>query len=327
MPLEDVPNLGVGITSFPSDVNCPGRETASVGGNAISTTTARNLLTQSSSTGQQQMSPKSRQEPTDGRKKMTAEERRRSWKKKRNGRKFPRRRPKNHNQRQKWEGERTPTQSLPLELEQEKKAQFVQKLMKFGKPHAPYNTTQFLMEDHNVRDPEFEQVNRLIRRQESECADESTRGEGGSDMDDFYSSPDEQDFQQKQFDEVYDYVHAERLNSMSKSDLIQELLVLEEKTEDLEKKLRETKAAYNELKSRNHISTSSSSSSQEVSSSNDSEELSALRAQVARLTQENLQLRRQCSLRSRGGSTVVDADTSQSVVSSMEPSRPSTSTE
>ncbi|KAH8022602.1 hypothetical protein HPB51_000902 [Rhipicephalus microplus] len=63
-------------------------------------------------------------------------------------------------------------------------------------------------------------------------------------QDEFYSSPeDEEDFLQKQFSEAYEDVHAERLNSMSKAELVQEYLLLEERVEELEHKLKEARAA------------------------------------------------------------------------------------
>jgi len=56
----------------------------------------------------------------------------------------------------------------------------------------------------------------------------------------YYSSPDdEQDFLERQFTETYDNLHGERLNSMSKSTLVQEYIALEERMEVLQKSLHQ----------------------------------------------------------------------------------------
>ncbi|RWS27950.1 protein HEXIM1-like protein [Leptotrombidium deliense] len=113
------------------------------------------------------------------------------------------------------------------------------------KPLAPFNTNQFLMDDHNIREPDFEEIHKLLhynhtnqprRRCHSDSANDVNEGHSS---DDFYSSPDdEQDFIQKQFFETYEHIHSERINSMSKSELVQEYMLLEDKMEQLEKKLK-----------------------------------------------------------------------------------------
>lgn len=113
-----------------------------------------------------------------------------------------------------------------------------QQMFAHGQPVAPYNTTQFLMEDHCVQEPDYESRNGHHRHRENSLNDSIDSS------DEFYSSPeDEEDFLQKQFSEAYDDVHAERLNAMSKSELVQEYLLLEERVEDLELKLRAARNA------------------------------------------------------------------------------------
>lgn len=113
-----------------------------------------------------------------------------------------------------------------------------QQMFAHGQPVAPYNTTQFLMEDHCVQEPDYESKNGHHRHRENSLNDSIDSS------DEFYSSPeDEEDFLQKQFSEAYDDVHAERLNAMSKSELVQEYLLLEERVEDLELKLRAARNA------------------------------------------------------------------------------------
>ncbi|KAI1289827.1 Protein HEXIM2 [Halotydeus destructor] len=114
------------------------------------------------------------------------------------------------------------------------------------KPFAPRNTTQFLMDDQNVRSPDYNEITRMIRsshkdHQNKQNPDESF--EMGSDSEsEYYSSPDdEQDFLQRQFSETYDNIHAERMSSMSRSELVQEYMALEERVDDLERKLKEAR--------------------------------------------------------------------------------------
>lgn len=112
-----------------------------------------------------------------------------------------------------------------------------QRMFAHGQPVAPYNTTQFLMEDHCVQEPDYESMNGHHRHRENSINDSADTS------DEFYSSPeDEEDFLQKQFSVAYEDVHAERLNSMSKAELVQEYMQLEERVEELEHKLKEARA-------------------------------------------------------------------------------------
>lgn len=138
------------------------------------------------------------------------------------------------------------------------------------------------MDDHNFRERDFEEVDKLLREspfsRPSAAKAASPREASGAESDDFYSSPDdENEFQQRQFSQVYEYVHAERLSSMSKSELVQEYILLEEKVEDLEKKLKDTKTALSEMTRK---------------CESDSSELSILREKIHSLTDENT--RRTC---------------------------------
>ncbi|XP_053213809.1 protein HEXIM1-like [Panonychus citri] len=188
-----------------------------------------------------------------------------------------------------------------------------------GQPLAPYNTTQFLMDDHHVREPEFGQIDRLLQvnatvaavavvsvspsnttstnttsvsttnpliinnnnslnnnnnnnnynRENNNfdgnqsttnetksphyggnggghrrrCMSDSTPSRKNSEdasSDDFYSSPDdEQDFIQRQFFETYENIHAERISTMSKAELVKEYFLLEQRCEELESKLKQ----------------------------------------------------------------------------------------
>jgi hypothetical protein len=253
------------------------------------------------------------------------EDRRRNWKKRRPRRKNIRKPrttgPKNHGNGRKrlnseWDGEKTPVQSSPLNLdqEQEKRANWVKvRMLRYGKPYAPYNTTQYLMEDQKTRDPEIGEIGRSFSVSHAEGESlplpglkkqrtESFSTRDGSESDEFYSSPDdEQDFQRRQFSEIYETVHAERISNMSKSDLVQEFLSLEEKAEKLEKKLNDAQTALNDLKSRTQVLSEKSSgkvhvlpmspSSSPIMSCDKDDELCRLRAEVNRLLEENQRLK------------------------------------
>ena len=99
------------------------------------------------------------------------------------------------------------------------------------------------MNEHNSdKDIDFEAIRgRLQRLKRSEVNDQSGGVSNDPDDEDFYSSPeDESDYLQQQFHEAYDNIHAERLSAMNKNELVQEYLQLEDRVEDLERKLKET---------------------------------------------------------------------------------------
>lgn len=166
-----------------------------------------------------------------------------------------------------WDGEKTPQQTgLNLDQEQEKRASWAKrKMQQDGKPPAPFNTTQFLMEDHKVRDPVVPKAKGVKDTDEMDILD----------IIDFCASPNNEDFQARQFSEAYENVHAERLSSMTKAELIQEYLLLETKADDLERKLRDVQGRV----------------SSETDDTEDSSEVTKLRDEVEKLRKENQQLR------------------------------------
>lgn len=118
-----------------------------------------------------------------------------------------------------------------------------------GRPTAPYNTTQFLMAEHDLAEPDLgshahmqsdgEETPLRSRVPSNSCDD--------SDFDDDYNeSPEdeiyEQQFFEKDFTEAYEQVHVENLHSMSKSELVREFILLEERVENMEIKLKESEA-------------------------------------------------------------------------------------
>ncbi|EFN83991.1 Protein HEXIM1 [Harpegnathos saltator] len=112
-------------------------------------------------------------------------------------------------------------------------------------PRAPYNTTQFLMADHSDL-PDLEQklseaasleVHAMFQKPPARTRDSSFSVD--SDEDYFYSSPeDEEEFLTKEFSTAYEDLHAERLNNLTKTQLIQEYLQLEAKVDGLSKRQR-----------------------------------------------------------------------------------------
>ena len=105
-----------------------------------------------------------------------------------------------------------------------------------GQPMAPYNTTQFLMEQHQVDDD----IEDNLRQRNEAAGDNVGLGNGSGSVDsseEYIDSPEDDDlFMAKDFSETYDNVHAERLQNMTKEELVIELLELESRVERLEKK-------------------------------------------------------------------------------------------
>uniref|UniRef100_T1IVB5 Protein HEXIM1 n=1 Tax=Strigamia maritima TaxID=126957 RepID=T1IVB5_STRMM len=148
-----------------------------------------------------------------------------------------------------------------------------------GQPVAPYNTTQFLMEDQNVREPDLEMIATGHRHHRESTSLESS--------DEFYSSPeDEEEFLQKEFSEVYERINAERLNSMSKSELIQEYIQLEDRVDKFEQKLK----SVTESKSND---TESESQPVSNSQSENAEKIKVFDAEIKKLTKANHLLKKE----------------------------------
>ena len=112
------------------------------------------------------------------------------------------------------------------------------------KPEAPYNSNQFLLEDHgNIEelDENLKHADRFSTTSAGRTRDSSFSVESEGE---FYSSPDdEEQFLIKDFVDQYESVQAERLQAMSKDELIQEYLLLESKLELLTKRQRKRGAA------------------------------------------------------------------------------------
>ncbi|GBL92574.1 Protein HEXIM1 [Araneus ventricosus] len=103
-----------------------------------------------------------------------------------------------------------------------------------GLPLAPYNTTQFLMDDHCSEVPDYNTFPIFTRHRDNSNSVDSS--------DEFYSCPeDEEEFLQRQFVQTYEDLQSERLQAMTKNELVEEYVRLEDQVEELEKTLEEAR--------------------------------------------------------------------------------------
>ena len=108
-----------------------------------------------------------------------------------------------------------------------------------GRPLAPFNTSQFLMAEHDTQEPDLH-VHRLPRF--SSSADDSDDADSASISDEERDIEGVRNFLQKDFTETYDRIHSETLRRMNKEELINEYVELENKVENLEKELTAIKS-------------------------------------------------------------------------------------
>lgn len=100
---------------------------------------------------------------------------------------------------------------------------------------APNNTTQFIMEDHDTEQAlDLEHLEALRGSRTTRARDSSFSIDSDEDIS---SSPEDEAYLWKEFCNTYEDVHVERLGTMTKLDLIQEYLQLEQRVGNLEKKL------------------------------------------------------------------------------------------
>lgn len=141
-----------------------------------------------------------------------------------------------------------PYSKQQLSCQQQMRSRCIGRIAKTGRqPPAPYNTTQFLMADHNDL-PDLEQklskaasleVPAMFQKPPAPPRTRDSSFSVDSDEDYFYSSPeDEKEFLTKEFSNAYEDLHAERLNNLSKAQLIQEYLQLETRMDLLTKRQR-----------------------------------------------------------------------------------------
>lgn len=108
-----------------------------------------------------------------------------------------------------------------------------------GRPLAPFNTSQFLMAEHDTQEPDLHvHISKAARL--SSSADDSEEGDS-SISDEERDIEDVRNFLQKDFTETYDRFHSETLRRMNKEQLINEYMELENKVENLERELASIK--------------------------------------------------------------------------------------
>uniref|UniRef100_UPI00358F7698 protein HEXIM1-like n=1 Tax=Myxine glutinosa TaxID=7769 RepID=UPI00358F7698 len=109
-------------------------------------------------------------------------------------------------------------------------------LLARGRPVAPYNTTQFLMAEHDGGEPDLKPPPRLPHAigdgEQDYCWESDCSGKEDEDEDEILLSRDEdgsdgEDFLRRDFAETYARYHAESLHAMNKQDLLREYLELE----------------------------------------------------------------------------------------------------
>lgn len=177
------------------------------------------------------------------------------------------------------------------------------KVHAYGQPEAPFNTTQFLMADHDLQGLDDHLRNVPVVQRPPRARDSSFSVDSEEDY--FYSSPeDEGEFLSKEFTNTYEDLHAERISAMSKNQLIQECLMLEEKVEMLETRVKSLEG--------NRVTDQANANSVSEERVADAAELERLQLENEQLRRENDHLRRENDhLRSymkRNSSTVSSMD-------------------
>ncbi|XP_026476341.1 protein HEXIM1 [Ctenocephalides felis] len=157
------------------------------------------------------------------------------------------------------------------------------KILAMGHTLVPCNTNQFLMEDHDL----------------------SVDSEDNY----FMSLPeDEEDFLIKEFSSVYEDAQCERLNAMTKNELIQECILMESRLDHLTKTIRNAKSERMHKQSGNECDAATSEKLQEQA------------ARIQELLAENLELRRErdyfASVQRTISSTSTDSESDSSMHSS-----------
>ncbi|KAK9711089.1 Hexamethylene bis-acetamide-inducible protein [Popillia japonica] len=189
---------------------------------------------------------------------------------------------------------------------------------KVVKPEAPYNSNRFLIEDHG----NIDEIDEQLRNTDQISNSTVTRTRDSSfsiDSDgEFYSTPDdEEEFLIKDFDDQYQSLQAERLHAMTKSELVEEYLLLESRVEILTKRLRSRM-----------VNTENDKNEETSNQQNDDfqKEIERLRIENENLKQENEMLRNKqmlISCTSDSEDSETDSSDSCSTTSTSSMSKPS----
>lgn len=145
-----------------------------------------------------------------------------------------------------------------------------------GQPVAPYNTTQFLMNDRDPEEPDLDVPHGASHpgsSGESEAGDSDGLGHAHG------------EFQQRDFSEAYERYHTERLQGRSKQELVQDYLDLERRLSQAEEETRRLQQL------------------QRCTSRQSCHQVEELAAEVERLRTENQRLRQENEMWNREGSS------------------------
>lgn len=145
-----------------------------------------------------------------------------------------------------------------------------------GQAVAPYNTTQFLMNDRNPEEPDLDVPHGASHPGSSGESEEGDSGGGQG------QAPGE--FQQRDFSEAYERYHTESLQGRSKQELVQDYLDLERRLSQAEEETRRLQ----QLQGR--------------TSQQSCRQVEELAAEVERLRTENQRLRQENEMWNREGS-------------------------
>ncbi|XP_029067540.1 LOW QUALITY PROTEIN: protein HEXIM2 [Monodon monoceros] len=143
-----------------------------------------------------------------------------------------------------------------------------------GQPVAPYNTTQFLMNDRDPEEPNLDVPQGASHpgsSGESEAGDSDSRGRAHG------------EFQQRDFSEAYERYHTESLQGRSKQELVRDYLDLERRLSQAEEETRRLQQL------------------QGCTSQRPCRQVEELAAEVERLRTENQRLRQENEMWNREG--------------------------
>lgn len=95
--------------------------------------------------------------------------------------------------------------------------------------------------DNEENEDSLEEMDERMASGDAGAASSQMMSGDDEDEEEFYSSPEDgAEYLQEQFTNMYEETHAERLNSMSKNELVKEFLSLQGRIDELERKLKET---------------------------------------------------------------------------------------
>uniref|UniRef100_A0A8D2AV54 HEXIM P-TEFb complex subunit 2 n=1 Tax=Sciurus vulgaris TaxID=55149 RepID=A0A8D2AV54_SCIVU len=145
-----------------------------------------------------------------------------------------------------------------------------------GQPVAPYNTTQFLMNDRDPEEPNLEVPPYGASHPGSSGDSEAADSDG--------QAQDHGEFQQRDFSEAYERYHTESLQGRSKQELVRDYLDLERRLTQAEEETRRLQQLQGRI------------------GQQPCRQVEELAAEVERLRTENQRLRQEKEMWNRGGS-------------------------